>query len=69
MQYSKIICDEKENQRSQNVGVRAAAGAGVVIRIYCSLEPEPKEIFTAPQHWYFLSRKVKIVFCYPKNQI
>ncbi len=30
--------------------VRVGAGSGAVIRIYGTLEPEPKEIFTAPQH-------------------
>jgi hypothetical protein len=32
----------------KNVNIEARAG--VVIRSYGSTEPEPKEIFTAPQH-------------------
>jgi hypothetical protein len=32
--------------------VRVVAGAVAVIRIYGSAEPEPKEIVTAPQHWF-----------------
>ncbi len=32
------------------VGAGPGARAGAVIRIYGSAEPEPKEIFSAPQH-------------------
>ncbi len=32
--------------------VFVGAGGGAVILIYGSAEPEPKEIFTAPHHWY-----------------
>ncbi len=32
------------------VRVGAGSGAVAVIRIYSFAEPEPKEIFTAPQH-------------------
>jgi hypothetical protein len=31
--------------------VRVGYGARAVIRLYGSAEPEPKEIFTAPQQW------------------
>jgi hypothetical protein len=30
----------------------AGTGAGAEIRISGSVEPEPKEIFSAPQHWF-----------------
>ncbi len=33
---------------------RAGAGAGAAIRNFDSTEPEPKEIFSAPQHWLYL---------------
>jgi hypothetical protein len=46
---SKVsIFDQIEIRRSQNV--RVGAGFCAVIRIYGSADPEPKEIFTAPQH-------------------
>jgi ABC-type antimicrobial peptide transport system permease subunit len=32
--------------------VREGAGSVAVIRIYVSVEPEPKEIVNAPQHWF-----------------
>jgi hypothetical protein len=41
------ICDKKK--RHKNVPVEAGVGVDV-IRIYCSADPQPKEIFTAPQY-------------------
>jgi hypothetical protein len=46
------ICEKKSRGgKSFCVGAKARAGAGAVIRISGPAEPEPKEIFTAPQHW------------------
>jgi hypothetical protein len=42
----------KKESRSRRKNVRVEAGAGAVIRIYGSAEPESKEIFTAPHHWF-----------------
>ncbi len=39
--------------------VRVGVGSGVVIRIYGSAEPEPKEIFMAPPQ---LSCQIHMVF-------
>ncbi len=43
--FNKIICDKKDVQRL----VRVGAGDGVTSRVYGSLEPELKKIYTAPQ--------------------
>jgi hypothetical protein len=40
-----------QSRRKFGVGAKAGTGAGAVIRISGATEPEPKEIFTAPQHW------------------
>jgi hypothetical protein len=48
---NKTICNKKKKSKgSKIVRVGARAGDVAVIRIYGSAEPEPKEIFTAPQH-------------------
>jgi hypothetical protein len=40
---------KKKSKDRKNV--RVGAGAGALVWIYGSAEPEPKVIFTAPQDW------------------
>ncbi len=50
MVSNKFICDIKKKSKGRPIFyVKAAAGAGGVIRIYASVESEPKEIFSAPK--------------------
>jgi hypothetical protein len=47
--FKQLFVIKKTSKGSKNVPV----GAGAVIRIYGSAEPEPKEIITGPQHCFF----------------
>ncbi len=42
----------QKKKSTDRKNVHAGAGAGAVIRIFSYAEPEPKEIFTAPQHYF-----------------
>jgi hypothetical protein len=46
----------KKSKGCKNVCV--GAGAGVLIRISGSVEPEPEEIYTAPQQWLLLRKYI-----------
>ncbi len=47
------------------VCVGAGSGAGALIRIYDAAEPEPKEIFTAPQPQHRIPDLVEFVSFLP----
>ena len=48
----KVLYSLKPSRAGAGAG--AGAGARAAIRICGSLEPEPKEIFSSPQHWFEL---------------